>query len=196
VDEAPPDDPLHLLVRWLEQAREAGAPAPAAMTLATVGAGGRPSARVVSLKRLEDGALLFTTGLWTRKAEELRANPRVAAVFHWPTLGRQARVEGEATLAERELTEELFAVRPRAHRLQAHVSRQGEPIADLSSLRERLEALDAETAGQDIVCPEDWGAIRIVPDAIELWTEEPDRLHERLLYRAGSSSWNRSLLAP
>jgi pyridoxamine 5'-phosphate oxidase len=190
------DDPLQILATWLEEAREAEAPAPEAMTLATVGGDGRPSARVVSLKRLEAGALLFTTGLWTRKAEELRANPRVAAVFHWPTLGRQARVEGRAEIADRELAEELFAARPRAHQLQALVSRQGEEIDDLGSLRTRLEALRAETDDQPVPCPEDWGAIRLVPDAIELWSEGDDRLHDRLSYRTGANGWQRSRLAP
>lgn len=190
------DDPLEILARWLEEARGAGAPAPAAMTLATVGADGRPSARVVSLKRLEAGALVFTTGLWTRKAVELRDNPPVAAVFHWPSLGRQARIEGRAEIAERELAEELFAARPRGHRLQTLVSRQGEAIDDLGPLRARLEALGAETADRPIPCPDDWGAIRLVPDTIELWTEGGDRLHDRLVYRAGAEGWQRSRLAP
>ena len=190
------EDPLETLAGWIEAAREAGAPAPAAMTLATVDGDGRPSARVVSLKRLEAGALVFTTGLWTRKAEELRGNPQAAAVFHWPTLGRQARVEGRAEVAERELAEELFAARPRGHRLQALVSRQGETIDDIGPLRTRLKALRSETADEPIPCPEDWGAIRLVPDAIELWTEGEDRLHDRLSYRAGSAGWRRSRLAP
>jgi pyridoxamine 5'-phosphate oxidase len=190
------DDPLRTLADWIEEARDAGAPAPAAMTLATVGGDGRPSARVVSLKRLDAGALVFTTGLWTRKAAELRANPRVAAAFHWPTLGRQARVEGQAEVAERELAEELFAARPRGHQLQAVVSRQGEAIDDLAPLRTRLQALRRETADAPIPCPDDWGAIRLVPDAIELWTEGDDRLHDRLAYRADTEGWHRSRLAP
>jgi pyridoxamine 5'-phosphate oxidase len=190
------DGPLEILAGWLEEAREAGAPAPAAMTLATVGENGRPSARVVSLKRLEADALVFTTGLWTRKAEEMRDNPRAAAVFHWPTLGRQARVEGRAEVAERELAEELFAARPRGHQLQALVSRQGDAIDDLGPLRERLETLRAETADRPIPCPDDWGAIRLVPDAIELWTEGEDRLHDRLAYRANAGGWHPSRLAP
>lgn len=103
------------------------------MSLATVGANGRPSARILSLKRLEAGSLVFTTGLWTRKAEELGANPLAAAVFHWPALGRQARVEGRAEVAERELAEELFAARPRHHQLQTLASRQGAEIEDLSA---------------------------------------------------------------
>ncbi len=190
------DDPLQTLARWIEEAREADAPAPAAMTLATVGGDGRPSARVVSLKRLDAGALVFTTGLWTRKAEELRGNPQAAAVFHWPTLGRQARIEGRAEIAERELAEELFAARPRGHQLQALVSRQGETIDDVGPLRTRLEALRSETEDQPIPCPDDWGAIRLTPNAVEFWTEGSDRLHDRLSYRAGPDGWHCSRLAP
>lgn len=166
------------------------------MTLATVSGDGLPSARVVSLKRLEAGALVFTTGLWTRKAEELRGNPQVAAVFHWPTLGRQVRVEGRAKVAERELAEELFAERPRSHQFQTLVSRQGEAIDGIDSLRTRLEALRSETEDQPIPCPDDWGAIRLTPDAIEFWTEGSDRLHDRLSYRAVAGGWHCSRLAP
>lgn len=189
-------DPLEILGRWLEEARDGEVPAPAAMTLATVGEDGRPSARVVSLKRLEPDSLVFTTGLWTRKAAELRANPRVAATFFWPALGRQARIEGRAEVAERELAEELFAERPRGHQLQTLVSRQGEPIGDLDALRTRLGELESETAERPIACPPDWGAVRLRPDAIELWAEGADRLHERLLYEAVAGGWRLTRLAP
>jgi pyridoxamine 5'-phosphate oxidase len=188
--------PLELLARWIEEAKEGQVPAPGAMTLATATADGRPSARMVSLKRLEDEALVFTTALWTRKADELRRNPRVALVFFWPTLGRQARVEGRAELAERELAEELFAGRPRDHQLQALVSHQGEEIEGLDPLRERLEELRAQAADEPIPRPEDWGAIRVVPDRVELWEEAPDRLHERHLYEAVDGGWRHALLAP
>jgi pyridoxamine 5'-phosphate oxidase len=187
---------MQTLERWLAEAVEAGAPAPTAMTLATAGDDGRPSSRVVSLKRLEPEGLVFTTALWTRKATELRANPRVAVVFHWPALGRQARIEGQAEIAERALAEELFAERPRSHRLQAIVSRQGETIEDLGELRARLAKLKAETAEDSIPCPPEWGAIRIRPDVVELWSEGDDRLHERRLFERDGDDWAISLLAP
>ena len=189
-------DPLEILAGWLDEARAAEVPAAAAMTLVTAGENGRPSARVVSLKRLEDDALVFTTALWTRKVEELRLNPQVAAVFCWPALGRQVRIEGRGEVAERELAEELFAGRPRDRQLQALVSRQGETIEGLAPLRERLERLREETAGQPIECPPDWGAVRVVPDRIELWEEASDRLHERRLYEADGGEWRQSLLSP
>ncbi len=187
---------MQSLERWLAEAADAGAPAPAAMTLATVDGDGRPSARVVSLKRLEPEALVFTTGLWTRKAAELRANPRVALVFHWPALGRQARVEGRAELAERELAEELFAERQRSHQLQTLVSRQGEAIEDLGALRARLDELKAEAGAQPVPCPAEWGAVRIRPDVVELWSEGEDRLHERRLFERSNGRWTVTLLSP
>jgi pyridoxamine 5'-phosphate oxidase len=189
-------DPLEVLGRWLGEAGEAGVPAPRAMTLATAGTDGRPSARLVSLKRLSGDALIFTTALWTRKAAELRDNPYVAATFYWPALGRQVRVEGRAEIAERALAEELFAERPRGHQLQAQVSRQGEEIEGLDRLRDRLEALQAELGDGPVPCPDDWGAVRLSPDRIEFWQEGEDRLHSRQLFEASGGGWHQSLLAP
>lgn len=189
------DNPIHELGRWIEEAREEGVPHPASVAFVTVGDGGRPSARTVTLKRLEDNALVFTTALWTRKASEIEANPQVALLFHWPALGRQVHVTGEAALAERALAEELFAERDLAHQLQTVVSRQGEPIDDLDPLRDRLAHLIEvqETAPR---CPEDWSALRIRPQTIELWNEAADRLHERRLFERDDDAWRFTLLAP
>jgi pyridoxamine 5'-phosphate oxidase len=188
-------EPIELLGRWLAEAVEAGDPAPRAMTLVT-SAKGRPSARVISLKQLDRDGLVFTTALWTRKAEELRANPRVAAVFFWPSLGRQVRIEGSATVAARDLAEGLFAARPRSHQLQALVSPQGEEITDLGSLRARLSEIERELGDRPVPCPEDWGAVRIAVERIEFWQEGGDRLHSRLLCERSGEDWRRSLLAP
>lgn len=166
------------------------------MSLATAGADGSPSLRLVSLKRLDRRGLVFTTALWSRKVEELRENPRVAATFYWQSQGRQARVEGRAEIAERELAEELFSGRPRSHQLQALVSRQGEEIESVEALREKLATLDAELGDRPIPCPEDWGAVRIVPDRVELWEEAPDRLHRRTLFEAVAGGWREALIAP
>jgi pyridoxamine 5'-phosphate oxidase len=166
------------------------------MTLATATADGRPSARLVSLKRLTGEGLVFTTALWTRKAAELRENPAAAATFFWPQVGRQVRVEGRAEIAERALAEELFAERPRSHQLQAHVSRQGEEIEGLDRLRARLEALEAELGEGPVPCPEDWGAVQLRPDRVEFWQEGEDRLHNRTLYESSGHGWRQSLLAP
>jgi pyridoxamine 5'-phosphate oxidase len=187
--------PLQLLREWIEEAREAGLAQPGSVAFVTVGADGRPSARTVNLKRLEDDALLFTSALWTRKAREVEANPNVALLFHWPSLGRQAHVMGRAELTDRALAEELFAERDLFHQLQSVVSRQGEPIDDLGPLRDRLAHLSQvqETAP---ACPPDWGALRVRPVVVELWSEADDRIHERRLFAREGDGWKVTLLAP
>lgn len=188
-------DPLEILGGWLGEARDALVPSPMSMTLATATTNGRPSARTVTLKRLEGDALVFTTALWTRKAREIEANPHVALLFHWPSLGRQVHLTGEATMAERALSEELFAERDPVHQLQTVVSRQGERIDDIEPLRQRLAHL-VEAEGTAPACPEDWGAVRVRPDLVELWAEAPDRLHERLLFERDGDGWQMNQLSP
>ncbi len=187
--------PLAIVRRWLEDARAAGLAEPDAVALATAGADGQPSTRIVQLKRIEEHALVFTSALWTRKAREIAANPRVSLLAYWPTLGRQVHITGEAVLAERELAVELFAGRALERQLQAIVSRQGEPIEDLEALRARHAHL-MTVAEAPPRCPPDWGAIRVVAQLIELWSEAPDRMHERLLYEREGAAWRRTRIAP
>lgn len=191
----PAEHPLRELEAWIADAREEGLSQPGSVAFVTVGGGGRPSARTVNLKRIEAEALLFTSALWTRKAREIEANPQVALLFHWPALGRQVHITGEAELAERALAVELFDERDLLHQLQTTVSRQGEPIEDLEPLRDRLAHL-AEVQETAPVCPEDWGALRVRPRTIELWCEADDRLHERRLFEREDGGWKVGLLAP
>ncbi len=195
-DTAPQNpNPLAELREWIEEARAAGLAQPASVAFVTVGADGRPSARTVNLKRLEDDALVFTTALWTRKAREVEANPSVALLFHWHSLGRQVHLTGTAVRAERALAEELFDQRDVAHRFQTAVSRQGEPIDGLDPLRDRLAHL-AEVQETPPACPQDWGALRVHPETVELWRESPDRLHERRLFERDEDGWRLTLLSP
>jgi pyridoxamine-phosphate oxidase len=187
--------PLRLLERWLSEARDAGLAQHDAVALATVGADGQASTRIVQLKRIEEDALVFTSALWTRKAKEIAANPRVSLLAYWPTLGRQAHVIGEAVVAERELSVELFAGRSLERQLQAVVSRQGKPLENLRELRDRHAHLMKVTEAPPD-CPPDWGAIRISPSLVELWSESPDRMHDRLLYERGADGWRRTRIAP
>jgi len=187
--------PLPLFERWLTGARAAGVPEPGTVAFVTADGSGRPSARTVLLKRVEDGALLFTSALWTRKAREIETNPHVALLFYWPTVGRQVHVTGHAAVAERELAIELFAERELTHQVQTLVSRQGEPIQDIEPLRARhAHLMDVlETPPE---CPPDWGAIRVIPETVEFWDQAPDRMHDRLLYERAGDSWRASRLAP
>jgi pyridoxamine 5'-phosphate oxidase len=187
--------PLAILSDWLREAENAEAPTPRAMTLVTATRDGCPSARTVTLKRLENDALVFTTALWTRKAKEINANPQVALLFYWPTLRRQANLSGDASVAERALAVELFAERDLVNQLQTVVSHQGDPIDDLDRLRARVEQLVAvqETAPP---CPQNWGAIRVKPQTIELWEEATDRLHTRRLFERDGERWTEGLISP
>jgi pyridoxamine 5'-phosphate oxidase len=187
--------PLRALEEWLEEASGAGAPNPGAVAFVTAGADGRPSARTVSLKRIEDDALVFTSALWTRKAREIESNANVALLFYWPAIGRQVHIGGRAEVAERELALELFVERELSHRVQTLVSRQGEPIEDLETLRARHAHLMRATEAPP-ECPPDWGALRVVPQAIEFWQEAPDRMHERVLHERDGSTWRTVRLAP
>ena len=188
--------PLALLGRWLAEARAAGLPEHDAVALATADAAGRPSARIVSLRRVEADAVVFTTALWTRKARDLRENPHVAMVLHWPSLGRQVQLAGTAEPAERALAEELFARRDRPHQLQALVSRQGEPVADLDAMRADLAAARKRVRGDPVACPPDWGAIRVRPAAIEYWTAAADALHDRWALERAGGDWRAARLSP
>lgn len=192
-----PLDPLGELGSWIEEARARGLSQPAAVAFVTVDGSGRPSARTVTLKRLEPDALVFTSALWTRKAREIEANPHVALLFFWPELGRQAHVAGTAAPAERALAAELFSERDELHQLQTLVSRQGAPIdaEELAAMRDRLAHL-ADVQEAPPSCPDDWGALHVTPEAIELWSEAPDRLHERRLFERSGEPWTETLLSP
>ena len=188
--------PLSTLAEWVEDARAAGLPEHDAVALATTGASGRPTARIVSVRRVEDAAVVFTTALWTRKARDLRHNPHVALLFHWPSLGRQVHVGGRAEIAERALAEEIFAERDRPHQLQSMVSRQGEPIADLAALRERLTRVREEIGDGPVPCPDDWAAVQVRPEFVEYWSASPDALHDRVVFERDADAWRTRQLAP
>jgi len=188
--------PLEELATWLREARDAGLPEHDAAVLATAGADGRPTARTVSLRLVEEDALVFTTAMWTRKARDLGENPRAALLVHWPSLGRQVHAGGRVEPAERELSEALFARRDRPHQLQAMVSRQGEPIEDLAPLRAELAAVRRRIGDGPVPCPPDWSALRLVPDFVEYWSTAPDALHDRIVFEREGDGWRRTRLAP
>ncbi len=179
----------------MRDAREAGVAEPREVAFITAGADGRPTARTVSLKRIQEDALIFTSAMWTRKARDIQENPYVALLFYWPAIGRQVHVTGRAVAAERDLAVELFSERDRPNQLQTIVSRQGETIESTDPLRARHEHLmkALETPPE---CPPDWGAIRVLPETVELWRESPDRIHERRLFERAEGGWRWRLLAP
>ena len=195
-EEASDADPLRQFERWLAEAIAAQLPEPNAMTLATVDAGGRPSARVVLLKELDDRGFVFYTNYASRKGEALAANPVAALVFFWPVLDRQIRIEGAVERVTAAESDAYFQVRPRASRVAAIASPQSQVLASRHALEARLEAVEHELAGADPYRPAHWGGYRVVPDDLEFWQGQPSRLHDRVVYKRVDGAWSRMRLAP
>jgi pyridoxamine 5'-phosphate oxidase len=188
------EDPIAQLQAWLEEARVVGEPH--VMTLATATADGKPSARIVLLRGLDERGLTFFTNRSSRKGDELRANPRAAAAMHWWELGRQVRVEGGVEETEPEESAAYWATRPRASQLAAWASPQSRPVADRSSLDELVAQAEERFEGGDVPLPPFWGGYRLIPESIELWTHREDRLHDRVRYTRGEDGWRSERLAP
>ena len=176
-----PDDPMPLFEQWFAGARAAKAqPNPDAMALATVGADGRPSVRIVLCKKLvtSPGYAVFFTNYDSRKGGELAAQPRAAAVFHWDSFGRQVRIEGPVVHSPAEESDEYFASRALDSRIGAWASLQSQPLESRTTLLKRVAA-EAARFGTHVPRPPHWGGYRLWPESVELWIEGPFRVHDR-----------------
>jgi len=189
------DDPLEKLRSWVERGREV-VPHQDAMTLATATTDGAPSVRVVLLRGIDERGLTFFTNRTSRKAEELRLNPRAAAVIHWPELGRQARVEGGVEKTSDEESHAYWRTRPRGSQLAAWASRQSQPLSRREELDARVREMATRFDGAEVPLPPFWGGYRIVPARIELWTHRDDRLHDRVHYVREPGGWRAERLFP
>ena len=188
-------DPIATFNAWLEEARAAGTQVPEAMTLATVDRSGRPSARMLLLKGADETGFTFFSGYESRKGRELDENPSAALVFYWQPLGRQVRVEGRVRKLSAADSDAYWATRPSRSRAAAAVSRQSEPIPDLTALEAEADRLLAEHAG-DVPRPRHWGGYVLEPEVIELWQHRDDRLHDRIKFTRAGEGWREQRLAP
>lgn len=171
-------------------------PEPTAMTLATVGRDGQPSARLILLKSVDERGFVFYTNLHSRKGRELSANPRAALTFHWQPLEVQVRIEGLAERVDDAEADEYFATRPRGSQIGAWASDQSEELARASDLDERFAEMERRFDGRDVPRPPHWSGYRVVPERIEFWRNRPSRLHERRLFEKEGSGWREALLYP
>jgi pyridoxamine 5'-phosphate oxidase len=189
-------DPLVQVGLWLNQAVTAGVREANAMVLATASPDGRPSARTVLLKGLDERGLVFYTNLGSAKSSQLIANPRAAAVFTWLELERQVRASGRVEAISDAEADAYFASRPREAQLSAWASPQSRPIPNREWLIDQVAKIEERFGDGELPRPETWGGWRLVPDEVEIWQGRAHRLHDRIRYRRQGEDWLRDRLAP
>jgi pyridoxamine 5'-phosphate oxidase len=190
-------EPIFLLEKWLGDAANAGQSEPNAMTLSTVDSQGYPSSRIVLLRDISKGGLVFYTNYESEKARQLELNNKAALNFFWVELERQIRIQGEVHKLTKVESDQYFQSRPRLNQLAAWASPQSEVIEDRLTLETRLKKMEEQFAQTEhIPMPPFWGGYRLKPHTLEFWQGRPGRLHDRIRFVSEEGSWKKERLAP
>jgi pyridoxamine 5'-phosphate oxidase len=190
-------DPIVQFDRWFADASAAGIRMPEAMAVATAGADGAPSARMVLMKGCDARGVVFFTNYASRKGFELTENPNAALLFYWDVLGRQVRIEGPVTRTSPQESADYARSRARGSRISALASPQSRPVADRAELEALVAEVERELDGAEPPVDDGWGGFSVAPSRWEFWQNRDDRLHDRLLYtRAPDGGWQIQRLAP
>ena len=190
-------NPINLFQRWFDGAIASGSRLPDAMTLATATRDGKPSARMVLLKQVDDQGFVFYTNYRSDKARDLEENPHAALVFYWTQLDRQVRVEGSVTRVAAAESDKYFQTRPRESQIGAAASPQSEGVESREVLEKNFREVDELFRDRPVDRPAHWGGYRLKPERIEFWQNRTGRLHDRILYELqANGSWTITRLAP
>ena len=190
-------DPLQQFGHWFDAALAAELLEPYAMTVATVGIDGQPSARIILLRGYDERGFAFFTNYESQKGHEIAHTPRAALLFYWAELQQQIRIEGTVERLSAADSDAYFAQRPRGHRLSAWASHQSAVVPDRRYLETKMADYEREYP-DDVPRPDYWGGYRVKPNRFEFWQGRPDRVHDRILYRRAiaTGAWVIERLSP
>ena len=189
-------DPFSQFSKWYGEAEKACRFYPNHMTLSTVDANGAPQSRIVLLKGADPEGFVFFTNYQSRKGQQLQDNSAASITFFWEELERQVNISGKAVKVSALESDEYFASRARGSQIGAWVSKQSSEIAARGLLEQEKDRLTALYADQEIPRPQHWGGFRILPQRVEFWQGQPDRLHDRLEYLLKNNQWSIRRLSP
>lgn len=194
-DATEPFDPFDA---WMAEAKASEPRDPDAIALATVDADGMPNVRMVLLKEWGTDGFVFYTNRESAKGRELEGQGKAALVVYWKSLSRQVRMRGPVTPVPAARSDAYFASRPRGARVGAWASQQSRPLASRDELKAAVARVEEKYEGQDVPRPPHWIGFLLAPLSVEFWSEQPYRLHDRVVFSRASldQPWTRSRLYP
>jgi pyridoxamine 5'-phosphate oxidase len=189
-------EPLVRINEWIEEAIKLEVPLPHAMNLSTTDDIDQPSSRMVLLKSISDEGMVFYTDYESHKGQMLLKNPKAALNFWWAKTDKQIRIEGVCIKTSDQESDEYFQSRPKGSQISATVSIQSKELRNYENLVKEAKDLEKGSLGRNLKRPSRWGGYKLIPNRIEFWKNEVNRLHRRELFILESNKWQKTLLSP